>query len=99
VVRRLDLLIAKSAFEREAIGSAVVVDLGVDCLVARPEHLVVYKLIAGRPRDLGDAEDILRTRKIAGEPVDLSTVRRWAREWEVESRLEDILARLDVSLR
>jgi len=59
-VRRLDLLIAKSPFEREAIERAVVVDIGLPCRVVRPEHLIVYKLIAGRPRDLGDAEDVGR---------------------------------------
>ncbi len=93
-VRRLDLLVAKSAFEREAVDQAVVVDIGSPCRVARPEHLIVYKLIAGRPRDLGDAEDIGRTQQSAGIDLDLSLVRKWAEEWGVVERLETLLAAL-----
>jgi len=60
-VRRLDLLVAKSAFEMEAIDQAVVVDIGIPCRVVRPEHLIVYKLIAGRPA-------IWATRRTLQEP-------------------------------
>ncbi|MFN2378375.1 MAG: hypothetical protein ABR538_17735 [Candidatus Binatia bacterium] len=94
IVRRLDLLVAKTPFEREAIEQAIVVDIGIPCRVVRPEHLIVYKLIAGRPRDLGDAEDVARTRQAAGAPVDFSVVRRWAREWTVEDRLDRLVSAL-----
>lgn len=95
IVRRLDLLVAKTPFEKEAIEQAVVVDVGVPCRVVRPEHLIVYKLIAGRPRDLGDAEDVSRTRQAAGEPVDFTVVRKWANEWAVEDRLDRLVAALE----
>jgi hypothetical protein len=94
IVRRLDLLVAKTDFEREAIAEAVTLDLGSPCRVVRAEHLVVYKLVANRTRDLADAEEVLRTRSLAGEPVDLDRVRRWAREWEVEDRLDALLRRV-----
>lgn len=90
VVRRLDLLVAKTAFEREAIATATVQDVGVRCRVVQPEHLVVYKLIAGRPRDLADAEEVVRTRALAGTPVDFGVVDRWAGEWG----LADLMQRL-----
>ncbi|MGH7855967.1 MAG: hypothetical protein ACREQY_01465 [Candidatus Binatia bacterium] len=96
-VRRVDLMIAKTPFEREAVSSAVPVDLGTDCRVVRPEHLIVYKLIAGRPHDIGDVEEVLRTRRLAGEEPDLDLVRRWAAEWDVEQRLDEILGRLGPS--
>ena len=41
------------------------------CTMSRgaAEHLIVFKLIAGRPRDLADVDEVLRTRELAG--------RRW----------------------
>lgn len=92
-VRRLDLLIAKTPFEHDALANAVEHDLGVRCRVVRPEHLIVFKLIAGRPRDLADVDEVLRTRELAGAPVDVAVVRRWAREWGVEARLDSALRR------
>jgi hypothetical protein len=94
LVHRTDLLIAKTPFEFEAVVEAVSHDIGVTCRIVRPEHLVVYKLIAHRPRDLADAEDVIRTRELAGAPVDLDVVRRWAVEWGVEGQLDAVLARL-----
>ena len=94
LVHRTDLLIAKTPFEREAVREAVVRDIGVACRIVRPEHLVVYKLIAHRPRDLADAEDVIRTRQLAGEPVDLDVVRRWSVEWGVDGQLDALLARM-----
>lgn len=92
LVHRIDLLVAKSSFEREAVAEAVPRDIGITCRIVRPEHLIVYKLIAHRPRDLADAEDVIRTRELAGEPVDLDVVRRWAVEWGVEGFLDTLLA-------
>lgn len=91
-VRRLDFLIAKTAFEHEAIDRSVEADIGIRCHVVRPEHLIVYKLIAGRPRDFDDAEEVLRTRALAREPVDGALIRRWAVDWSIEDRLEQLLA-------
>lgn len=92
-VRRVDILVAKTSFELEAIQESVEVDLGAPCRVVRPAHLVVYKLIAGRPRDLDDCVEVIRTRALTSTPVDLGLVRRWAAEWRVEKRLEDVLSR------
>ena len=41
IVRRIDLLIAKTPFEREAIAQAVPKDIGAQCRVVRPDHLIV----------------------------------------------------------
>jgi hypothetical protein len=94
LVHRTDLLIAKTPFEVEAVHEAVSHDIGVTCRIVRPEHLVVYKLIAHRPHDLDDAEDVMRTRQLAGEAVDLEVVRRWAVEWGVDGHLDALLARM-----
>jgi hypothetical protein len=47
--------------------------------------------IAHRPRDIADLEEVIRTRALAGDPLDLELVRRWAREWGVEQALDDLL--------
>jgi hypothetical protein len=90
-VRRVDLLVAKTAFELEAIRTSVEVDIGVPCRIVDPLHLIVYKLIAGRPRDLDDCVEVLRTRALGGKPVDVDRVRKWAAEWNVEPRLDEVL--------
>ncbi|HZP41966.1 MAG TPA: hypothetical protein VFD84_10720 [Candidatus Binatia bacterium] len=93
VVRRLDVLVAKTAFEREAVSSAVPFDLGGMHPVVGPEHLVVYKLIAGRPQDLEDAAEVVRTRALDGRPIAEDVVRRWAAAWDVADRLDELLRR------
>jgi predicted nucleotidyltransferase len=90
-VRRADLLIAKTDFEREAIDRAVTHVIGLPCRVVRPEHLIVYKLIAGRPRDFSDAGEVMRTRSLADERIDLDLIRHWANEWGVTDRLQRLL--------
>jgi len=95
VVRRVDLLIAKTPFEGEAIAQAVPKDIGAQCRVVRPEHLIVYKLIAGRSRDVTDAEDVARTCELGGTALDWSLVERWAVEWGVEDRLQRLRQETD----
>jgi hypothetical protein len=91
IIRRVDLLIAKTPFEQEAIVSAVSRDIGAPCRVVRPEHLIVYKLIAGRPRDMTDAEEVMRTCALGGNTLDLGLIEKWAVEWGVEARLHRLL--------
>lgn len=93
VVRRLDVLPAKTPFEVEAVSLAVAADLGGPTLVVTPEHLIVYKLIAGRPHDVEDIVEVIRTRELDGRPIDEASVRRWAREWDVLDRLDEALRR------
>jgi hypothetical protein len=56
--------------------------------VVSPEDLVLFKLLAARPRDLGDVADVLF---IQGQ-LDETYMRRWARELGVSDRLEKALA-------
>lgn len=87
VVERVDLLVAKTPFELEAVASAVETDIGTPCRVVTPEHLIIYKLIAGRPHDLLDAEEVARTRSAAGSPVDFGLIEHWVDVWDVKDRL------------
>ena len=56
----LDVSLAWLPFELDAIERSEVIDYaGVPIRVARPDDLVIYKLVAARPRDLDDAERLL----------------------------------------
>jgi hypothetical protein len=52
-------------------------------------RLILLKLIAGRPRDLGDIDGV---RFMHGE-LDVEYMRGWARQFDVEKELDAILAR------
>jgi hypothetical protein len=87
---RIDVLIAKTDFERQALARRVV-RLRIEnrtLPVVTPEDLVVFKLIAGRPRDLADAEEVARTLIEAGRRFDWRYVRRWCSRWKILERLE-----------
>jgi hypothetical protein len=82
----VDLLFATTPFEIEALGRRRPLRvLGVELPVASPEDLVVFKLIAGRPQDLADADALYR---LHGDELDLDRVRRWCRDFGVEDRLD-----------
>jgi hypothetical protein len=90
---RLDLLIAKTPFEIQAVGRAqTVFVLGAPCRVITPEDLVVYKLIAFRPRDRLDIEDVIDVQS-AKHGVDIAHIDRWAEEWGLTERWVSFRAR------
>lgn len=91
----LDLSLAWLPFEEAAIRAGEECDYaGVRIRVARPDDLVIYKLVAVRPRDLEDAEKLLL---LHGPGMDISRIRRVVAEFsealEDRSRL-DALERL-----
>ncbi len=91
--RQVDVLVAGTAFEREAIDRAVTMALGdVSVRVVTREDLIIYKLIAWRPRDRLDIQDVLSTARLAGVELDWDRIRGWAAAWEVDDRLGEALA-------
>lgn len=59
----IDLSFAQLAFERSALAAAVERPFGsVTIRVPVPSALVVYKMVASRPKDLEDVEDLLLRR-------------------------------------
>lgn len=89
--RQIDLLVAKTAFEAEVLERSVPVEMGgVRVAVATPEDLIVYKLIAHRPRDREDIDAIRRTQARSGRPLDRAYIERWARFWGVADRLASL---------
>jgi hypothetical protein len=91
----LDVSLAWLPFELDAIGRSDVIDYGgVSIRVPRPDDLVIYKLVAARPRDLDDVERLLL---LHGASLDLprivATVREFADVLEDAGRV-DTLERL-----
>ncbi|HEY7698332.1 MAG TPA: nucleotidyl transferase AbiEii/AbiGii toxin family protein, partial [Vicinamibacteria bacterium] len=70
----IDLSLAWLDFENQAIRSSDEVDYGdVRIPVAQAEDLIVYKMVAFRPRDIDDAEKLLN---LHGGGIRIARVRR-----------------------
>lgn len=79
---RIDVMTAKTSFQAQVVQRAIVCRVaGVDAPVETPEDLVLYKLIAARPKDLDDIEDVLGGRAAAGLPVDWAYIEEHAETW------------------
>lgn len=88
----LDVSLAWLPFESEAIEAGLDRDYaGVPIRVPRPDDLVIYKLVAARPRDIEDAEKLLL---LHGATLDVPRVTRIVREFaealEDPSRVETL---------
>lgn len=87
----VDLIFAGSPYEHEAIARASRKELhGVSLPVISAEDLVIHKLVAGRPRDIDDAEAVVARQ---GERLDRVFVR------ELLSGLAEALADDDLRRR
>jgi len=80
----VDLFVCESAFQNSLI------DRGVECqfesrkmTVVSPEDLVLLKLLANRPRDMGDVQDVLF---MQGQ-LDEAYMRHWAEQLNITDRL------------
>ena len=76
---RVDFILADTAYEREAVQRARLVQLaGTRVRFASPEDLVVHKILAGRARDLDDVRSIL----LKQPDLDLAAIRGTLAEFE-----------------
>ncbi len=70
----IDLALGELPFEREVLDRAVTLRVGrTNVKLATPDDLIVMKLIARRPRDLADVENLLNYHPA----IDLKRIRRW----------------------
>ena len=70
----LDVSLALLPFELEAIQRARRVDYaGISLRIPSPDDLIIYKLVASRPKDLDDAEKLL---SLHAEALDIERIRR-----------------------
>lgn len=84
----VDLFLVESEFQKEVMNRRIQVDVeGRICWMVTPEDLILFKLIADRPRDHVDVADILF---MQGQ-LDIAYLRGWAKVFEVETKLEHAL--------
>jgi hypothetical protein len=76
----VDVALAAFPFEVEALEMAsswqILPDISLRTCPA--EHLIVYKLVAARPHDIGDMVSIVRRQ---GRRLDVDRIRRWGSEF------------------
>ena len=76
----LDVSLAASGFEAEVLDRATPYEFeaGIQLRTCSAEDLIVYKAVAGRPRDLSDIETVVIRQ---ARRLDVERVRAWLREF------------------
>jgi len=94
----VDVALAAFPFEIEALDRASSWEIipGVSLRTCPAEHLVVYKLVAGRTHDIGDIESIVRRQ---GKRLDVDCIRRWGREFAELKEDPDLLRPFEKAFR
>ncbi len=88
----VDIFIVTTPFQRASFERRQRAALtGRSVWVFTPEDIVLYKLLAWRPKDRGSVQDLL----IANPQVDLDYLRAWAGRLRVAERLEEALKERD----
>ena len=82
----IDMEAITTDYEEEAIRRATFLDATQPVPSATPEDLIILKLIANRSKDHKDLIDL-----VVMTGLDWPYIRRWAEEWQVTDRLEDLL--------
>jgi hypothetical protein len=84
----VDLVFAGPGLEMEFLENAREIDIsGLEIPVISPEDLVIAKVLAGRPKDMEDAESVVAEQ---ADALDLGRIRHWL------GRLEEALDRRDL---
>lgn len=84
-----DIFLVETSFQTEVIDRRVASTIeGRSVWLVSPEDLILFKLVASRPRDLIDIQDILFTQ---GD-LDESYMRRQALMLGLEKQLDEVLA-------
>jgi hypothetical protein len=78
---RIDFVFSLSQYEQQAIARARIVPLdGVNVRFVSLEDLLVQKIVAGRPRDLDDARNVI----LKNPGFDRTYVEKWLQEFDQE---------------
>lgn len=78
---RVDIIFSFSLFEREAIKKANPVDIeGTEVFFVTVEDLVVFKIFAGRPRDIEDVRIIM----VKNKEIDIGYIKKKLKELSFE---------------
>lgn len=85
----VDVFLAESDYQKELLKRRRKAEIdNLTAWLVTPEDLLLLKLIANRPRDLGDIADI---RVVQGD-LDEPYMRHWAAELDIADRLEKMLS-------
>ena len=90
----VDVFLAESRFQKSLLqrrGRAEVE--GISAWIASPEDLILLKLLANRPRDIGDIQDILM---VQGQ-LDDAYLNQWGDELGVSALWSEVLAHFNRS--
>jgi predicted nucleotidyltransferase len=94
----LDVSLAALPFEEEVLARASrwrqVGDVWL--VTCSPEDLIVYKLVAARPQDLADIQNVVRSRRAS---LDVDRVREWGRQFADVKEDPDLLRPFEDALR
>jgi hypothetical protein len=91
----LDVSFAWSSFEHDALAASTLTAFGrVRAPMCTPENLVVFKAIAGRPRDIEDAESLL----VLHPRIDVARVRKRVAELSALAEAPELLHAFDAML-
>jgi hypothetical protein len=84
----IDVFLVTTEYQKAAFARRRrMVLMGRAAWVIAPEDLVLHKLVAGRPRDIGDIDDVL----MVTAPLELEYLRRWGGTLGVLDVLEERL--------
>lgn len=87
----IDLFVAETKFQQSLIQRRQRIQVGTEQIAfVSPEDLILLKLIASRPRDLIDVQDILFT---MGE-LNVEYLEKWAKELSISDALQRALSQL-----
>jgi hypothetical protein len=76
---RLDFIFSYSPYEKRALERVHRKRIGkAEVLFASPEDVVIHKIVAGRPRDLEDAKNLL----LKNPQLDRKYIREWLEQFE-----------------
>ena len=90
----VDVFLAESRFQTSLLQRRARAEVeGISAWIASPEDLILLKLLANRPRDIGDIQDILM---VQGQ-LDDAYLNRWADELGVSARWSEVLAHFNRS--
>lgn len=85
----VDLFIAQTEYQREALKRAVEIEILEQKLrIVTSEDLILYKLLANRPIDRVDAEALIEANK---DNIDKTYLTNWAKRLGVAKKLKELL--------